>query len=76
MAVPAQAISYGRCPCLGFYEPRWVEVKMTVKGEPVVLTGVPQGACPKCGSRVYKADVLEMIEAVMRGEASLHSAAP
>jgi YgiT-type zinc finger domain-containing protein len=76
MAMPGQAISYGRCPCRGLYESRSVEVKMTVGGEPVVLTGVPQGACRQCGSRVYKADILEMIEAVMRGGASRHSANP
>jgi hypothetical protein len=37
---------------------------MTVRGEPVVLTDVPQGACPICGSRVYKTEVLERIEAL------------
>jgi hypothetical protein len=41
---------------------------MTVGGERIVLTDVPQGACPLCGSRVYKAGVLEGIEALMRGE--------
>jgi hypothetical protein len=45
---------------------------MTVDSEVVVLTDVPQGACPTCGSRVYKAGVLEMIETVMRGEAGQH----
>ena len=28
---------------------------------------VPQGACPMCGSRVYRAGVLEVIEVAMRG---------
>jgi len=41
---------------------------MTVAGTVVVLDDVPQGACPLCGSRVYKAGMLEAIEAVMRGE--------
>jgi hypothetical protein len=40
---------------------------MTVRGERVVLSDLPQGACPVCGSRVYKAVTLEGIEAVMRG---------
>ena len=41
---------------------------MTVNGKVVVLTDVPQGACPLCGSRVYKAEVLERIESLMKGE--------
>ena len=57
----------GRCPCSGQYENRYVEVRMTVKGKVVVLTNVPQGACPMCGSRVYKAEVLERIESLMKG---------
>ena len=56
---------YGRCPCGGVYESRIVEVRMTVGGEKVVLSEVPQGACPQCGSRIYKAGVLEQIEALM-----------
>ena len=67
MALPPPS-DYGRCPCGGAYEHRLVEVRMTVGGEPIVLTDVPQGACPLCGSRVYKAGVLEGIEALMRGE--------
>jgi YgiT-type zinc finger domain-containing protein len=59
---------YGRCPCSGQYEQRYVEVRMTVNGKVVVLTDVPQGACPNCGSRVYKAEVLERIESLMKGE--------
>jgi hypothetical protein len=34
-----------------------------------VLTDVPQGYCPLCGSRVYKGDVLAMIEALYRSHA-------
>lgn len=41
---------------------------MNVNGKTVVLTGVPQGACMMCGSRVYKAEVLERIESLMKGE--------
>lgn len=58
---------YGRCPCGGRYENRYVEVRLTVNGKVVVLTQVPQGACPHCGSRVYKAEVLERIELLMKG---------
>jgi len=38
---------------------------MTVEEGPVILTDVSQGACPKCGSRVYKAETLERIESLM-----------
>jgi YgiT-type zinc finger domain-containing protein len=57
---------YGRCPCGGAYEQRFVEVRMTVASKIVVLTDVPQGACPSCGSRVYKAETLERIESLMK----------
>ncbi|MBX7115600.1 MAG: hypothetical protein K1X64_14820 [Myxococcaceae bacterium] len=59
---------YGHCPCLGLYEFRSVEVRMTVNEKVVVLTDVPQGACRSCGSRVYKADVLERIESLLKNE--------
>jgi YgiT-type zinc finger domain-containing protein len=58
---------YGRCPCGGRYDNRAVEVRLTVGGKVVVLTDVPQGACPNCGSRVYKPEVLERIESLMKG---------
>ena len=38
---------------------------MTLETGTVHLNDVPQGACPVCGSRVYKAEVLERIEAMM-----------
>jgi hypothetical protein len=59
---------FGRCPCSGYYETRWVEVPMIVEGEVIVLTDVPQGACSLCGSRVYKPLMLERIEAVLKAE--------
>jgi len=41
---------------------------MTVGEKQIVLNDVPQGVCPQCGSRVYKAEMLERIEATMKGE--------
>lgn len=61
-------LDYGRCPCSGVYERKFVEVRMNVGNRVVVLTGVPQGACRQCGSRVYKTDILERIESLMKGE--------
>lgn len=40
---------------------------MTVDENQIVLSHVPQGACPVCGSRVYKAAELQAIESVMKG---------
>jgi PHP family Zn ribbon phosphoesterase len=59
---------YGRCPCSGTYDNRFVEVRLTVNQKIVVLTAVPQGACPNCGSRVYKGEVLERIESLMKSD--------
>lgn len=63
-------INYGYCPCGGKYDNRMVEVRMTVGGNVVLLQNVPQGACPRCGSRVYKTDILETIERLMKSEPS------
>jgi YgiT-type zinc finger domain-containing protein len=62
------AFEWGRCPCGGQYEHRLIEVNMTVEGRRITLTDVPQGACPICGSRVYKAETLARIEGVMKNE--------
>jgi YgiT-type zinc finger domain-containing protein len=58
---------YGICPCSGRYLSRFVEVRMTIKGKVVVLTAVPQGVCHQCGSRVYKPEVLQRVESLMKG---------
>ena len=58
---------FGRCPCSGTYEERSVEVRMTVAGEQILLRDVSQGACPMCGSRVYKTAILGEVEQVMKG---------
>jgi len=60
------AIEFGTCPCGGRYETSFVEVRLNARTPPVVLTDIPQGSCPQCGSRVYKRDVLERIESLMR----------
>jgi YgiT-type zinc finger domain-containing protein len=60
------AFEWGACPCGGKFENRMIEVRMTVDGKPVVMTDVPQGVCPNCGSRVYRAEMLERIECGMK----------
>ena len=64
----SMALDFGSCPCGGHYENKTVEVRMKVDGQDVILRDVLQGACPNCGSRVYKAEMLERIEATMKGE--------
>lgn len=64
---PPPEFAYGTCPCGGKYQSRTVDVTIKrVGGESVVLQNIPQGACPICGSRVYKSQVLRRIEAVVR----------
>jgi YgiT-type zinc finger domain-containing protein len=58
---------YGECFCQTEYEVRVVEVDLTVDDKLVVLNKIPQGVCPRCGSRVCTAEILETIESVMRG---------
>lgn len=58
--------NFGRCPCSGRYENRLVEVRITLEDRNVVLNDVVQGACLLCGSRVYKATTLALVECVMR----------
>jgi hypothetical protein len=64
MTLP-DASEYGRCPCGGAYEPQKVQVDMTDRAEDVRLPDVAQGRCPECGSRVYKAVMVELLEALM-----------
>lgn len=45
---------------------------MTVTGRTVVIPELPQGACPTCGSRVYKLRTLELLEVMMRGDGTDH----
>jgi len=59
-------LEYGKCPCTGTYEKRSVEVRMTVDKKLIQLNDIPQGACPSCGSRIYKASILECIESIMK----------
>ena len=57
---------FGKCPYGGHFDNRWVEVRMTVDNKDIRLKDVPQGACPQCGSRVYKSETLLRIEALMK----------
>ena len=75
MIFAMQGFTYGVCPCTGKYESRSVEVRMTVGGSVVKLEQVPQGACSQCGSRVYKAEVIELLDALMKSSRTRTSVA-
>jgi hypothetical protein len=55
--------AYGRCGCGTEYVVEMVEVRFTEAGLANVLSDVPRGACPSCGAFVYRAPVMERIEA-------------
>jgi len=59
-------VEHGRCSCGGHFENHEVEIRLTASGRPIVLPNVPQGVCPRCGSHVYKVQVLEYVESLMR----------
>jgi len=66
--VRSAAFDWGRCPCGGTYEHHLTDVRMTVAGEALTLSDVPQGRCPSCGSRVYKAESIARVEETMKGD--------
>jgi hypothetical protein len=61
-------IEYGRCSCGAQFQNREVNIRTTAFGRAIELIGVPQGVCPLCASRVYKAQVLECIESFLKAE--------
>jgi hypothetical protein len=61
--------SFESCPCgLGSFESSLVDIAMMVAGARVVLENIPQGLCPKCGSRVYSPECLLRIERLYRAD--------
>jgi YgiT-type zinc finger domain-containing protein len=68
LAMPSSTYRhYGTCHCGGVREARIVEVPMnTGTNQAVTLADVPQGACPQCGGRFYKPELLSRIEAVFK----------
>ncbi|MDC0709695.1 hypothetical protein POL68_14580 [Stigmatella sp. ncwal1] len=59
---------YGQCPCTGQYVQHLIEVEMAVASRTVVLTNIPQGECTVCSSQVYKMQIMERLETLMRTE--------
>lgn len=57
----SEPVVFGKCACSGTIDATMVEVRMPGQ-EPI--SDVPQGRCPQCGSRYYKAWALQALEAV------------
>lgn len=56
-------VEYGQCPCEGVYEDRNIEVRLrTGEAGALVLSDIPQGRCPGCGSRVYLLAIVRSLE--------------
>jgi hypothetical protein len=60
--ITSKMLEFGHCPCTESYESRYVAVRWDVEGTPVELVDVPVGFCQGCGVRVYKAEMLRIIE--------------
>jgi YgiT-type zinc finger domain-containing protein len=54
-----------RCPCGGEYTEQMTQINIDTGSGVVALSHVAQFVCQTCGSRVYKAGELELIEAVL-----------
>lgn len=61
---PLAELDYGICACGGRFENHWVEIRMAVCGQPIVLPGIPQGVCRNCGAHIFKSHILVRIESV------------
>ncbi|MFH1961691.1 MAG: YgiT-type zinc finger protein [bacterium] len=53
--------------CSGLILEKRVTMHRKVKGNYVLIEGVPAGVCTQCGMRYYAANVLKTIEESIRG---------
>lgn len=50
--------NYGECEiCNASMKERIIKQDFWIRGELVVVEGVPAGVCPRCGEKVVKADI-------------------
>ena len=62
---------FGVCPCGGQYNVKLVDIRFTANPSMQrELLDMPQGECPRCGSRVYTLADMQRIESVMRSISS------
>lgn len=49
---------YGECEiCNSLLQEKLINQDFWIRGELIVVKGVPAGVCPRCGEKVVKADV-------------------
>jgi hypothetical protein len=60
--------SISRCPCGGRYEDVLFSPTVIVEGQPLVREEVSRGECPRCGRHVYSVEIIELLEADLRGQ--------
>ena len=66
---------YGACPVCGEHmEERQISQGFWIKGELVVVEGVPAGVCPRCGEKIVKADVGLRLQVQLQDSALLGKA--
>jgi hypothetical protein len=58
---------YGHCWCGNPIEGRTSTLRFNLPASVPELDAVPQGVCHRCAFTFYKTDVLETIEAAVRG---------
>ena len=67
--IQSKVREYGACPwCHKPIEAIAVPLRLQVAGRQLELDSVPQGVCRTCGDKYYKAEILELLETVLRGE--------
>lgn len=57
---------YGKCHVCGErMEERLIKQDFWIKGNLIIIEGVPSGVCPQCGEKVVRADVGRQIAALI-----------
>jgi YgiT-type zinc finger domain-containing protein len=58
MKTEAKGYDYGECEnCSASMEEKILNQDFWIRGELIVVEGVPAGVCPRCGEKVVKGDV-------------------
>jgi hypothetical protein len=63
----SRAYEYGFCWCSKPIEGTAAPLRLHVAGRDLMIESVAQGVCRSCDFKYYKTDILETIEALLRG---------
>ena len=76
MGTKIDRYDYGECEiCNTPLEERYVKQDFWLRGELIVVEGVPAGVCPQCGEKVVKADVGRQLATLMEDSERIAAAA-